>query len=203
MSRRVKSRGHQRLYNHLSGYLGLFASDTAQADITPTRGFWYTQMFTNRGNYTKVHHMENKSEAPNTLSRFVNEVGIPQQILTDNAKELKFGERKKICKKHYIIQQFTEPHSPWQNPAELAVGITKRMLRKLIKKTNTPVRLWDYCWSYVCELRTLTASRNVWLEGKTPFKKVHGYSPNVAEFVIHGWYDWIWYHNPSSSKKAI
>ena len=105
-------------------------------------------MFANRGNYTKVYHMENKSEAPNALGRFVNDVGVPQQILTDNAKELKFGEWKKMCNKYYIIQQFTEPHSPWQNPAELAIGITKRMLCKLMKKTNTPVRLWDYCWSY-------------------------------------------------------
>ena len=113
MSRRVKTRGHQRLCNRLSGYLGLFVSDTVQANITSTRGFRYIQMFANCRNYTKVYDMEIKSEAPIALNWFVSEVGIPQQILTENAKELKFGEWKKICNKHYIIQQFTEPHSPW------------------------------------------------------------------------------------------
>ena len=51
---------------------------------------------------------------------------------------------KKIC------QLTTEPNSPWQNHSELVGGIVKRKVRNLMKSTNTPVVLWDYCWEY-CE----------------------------------------------------
>ena len=67
-----------------------------------------------------------------------------------------------------------------------------------MRTTNTPARLWDYCWSYICELRTLTATDHIYLDGVTPYEKVHGYSPNISEFLTHKWYDWIWYHDPAS-----
>ena len=201
ISRRVKTRPHQRMYNHLSGYLGLIASDTAIAKLKSTRGHTHTQMFANRGNYTKVFHMQAKSDAPYALDRFIHEVGVPQQILTDNAAELTSGEWEKIVKKHHMRHKLTEPHSPWQNPAELAIGITKRTVRKLMQSTNTPARLWDYCWSYVCELRSLTVTKNVYLEGATPYEKIFGYSPNIAELIVHKWYDWVWYHDPVDPEK--
>ena len=59
------------------------------------------------------------------------------------------------------------------------------------------VRLWDYCWSYRCELRTLKASEHIYLDGVTPYKKVHGCSPNISEFLSHKWYELIWYHEPN------
>ena len=133
------------MYNQLGGYLGAFASDTAKANIMSTRGSKYTQIFTNMGNYVKSYHLKLKSEAHNALDRFIHEVGVPNQILTDNAKELPEGDWKKICMKHYIQQKFTEPHSPWRNPSELAIGIVKRNVRNLMSTTNTPARLWDYC----------------------------------------------------------
>ena len=64
-------------------------------------------------------------------------------------------------------------------------------------RTNTPIRLWDFCWEYLAELRCLTAANNPYLDGQTPFQKVHEYSPNIAEFLQHKWYDWIWYHDPN------
>ena len=70
-------------------------------------------------------------------------------------------------------------------------------------KTNTPVRLWDFCWKYLAELRCLTAVNNVYLEGGTPYQKVHGYTPNIAEFLIHKWFDWVWFHDPNDPDTSI
>ena len=52
-----------------------------------------------------------------------------------------------------------------------------------MRKNSTPVRLRDHCWSYICELRTLTSSKNVWLEGRTPSEKVHGYFQSLCYMV--------------------
>ena len=119
--------------------------------------------------------MSLKSQAPSALDRFIHEVGVPHELLTDNAPELVAGEWKKKCKSKEMKQQFTEPHSPWQNNAELYIGIMKRSIRYLMMRTNTRIRLWDFCWEYLAELRCLAAANNPYLDGETPFQKVHEY----------------------------
>ena len=56
--------------------------------------------------------MKKKSDAHHALDSFIHEVGIPEEILTDNAKELHLGEWGKICRKRKIRTLTTEPHSP-------------------------------------------------------------------------------------------
>ena len=129
-------------------------------------------------------------------------MGVPIKLLTDGAPELVKGEWSKICKRHFIHQRATEPHSPWQNPAELSDGIVKRRVRNLMKKTNTPIRLRDYCWCYVSDLRSITATRHLYLDDVTHFEKVHGYTPNISEFLSFKWFQWVLYQDPDSPTKA-
>ena len=199
--RRVRTQAHQRRYKQLGGHLSLFASDTFKSNVKSTRGNLYCQHFCNRGNFSASYPMKLKSHAHHALDTFIHEIGVPTEMLTDGAAELTKGEWAKVCKKHSIHQVTTEPYSPWQNPAESSGGIVKRKVRDLMKSTNTPIRLWDYCWEYATALRSLTVTRNPSLDDVTPFEKVHGYTPNIPEFLIHGWYDWVWYHNPVSPDK--
>ena len=197
LSRRVKTRAHQRQYRQLGGYLGNFCSDTFHSKIPSLRGNQYVQLFCNRGNFVFSCPMKLKSHAHNALDRFLHEVGIPVEMLTDGALELTKSEWGKMCLKHRIRQITTEPYSPWQNPAELSGGIIKRKMRHLMKSKLTPIVLWDYCWAYVCEIRSLTATNNIYLNGETPFASVMGYTPDISEFLTFGWYDWVWYHDPA------
>ena len=201
LHRRVKTRAHHRSYNQLAGYLGAFASDTFKANVTSIRGNKYTQLFTNRGNFVRSYPMKTKADAHKTLDRFLHEVGIPHEILTDGGKELHLGEWGKTCSTYKIHQKLTEPYSPWQNPAELRGGIVKRKVRHMMRTSNTPIRLWDYCWEYVSEIVALTASDHIHLDGVTPFEKVKGFTPNIAELVQFAWYEWVWYYDPSDPDK--
>ncbi len=203
MSRRVKTRAHQRLYKQLSGYLGLFTSDTFHSKVQSLRGNNYIQLFANRGNYVKVYPMKSKSNAHHSLDRFLHDVGVPQELLTDGAKELIHTEWGKTCRRHKIHQVTTEPYSPWQNPAELAGGIVKRKVRSLMRRTNTPIRLWDYCWEYASNIRSLTATEHIQLDDVTPFEKVHGFPPNIGEYLSFKWFQWIWYHNPVTNDREL
>ena len=81
--------------------------------------------------------MQSRSHAPQPLDRFFHEVGLPSEMLTDNAPEFVEGEWRNLCPKYYSKQRFTEPHTPWQNPAKLEGGIVKRKLCTLIKLINT------------------------------------------------------------------
>ena len=203
ISRRVKTKAHQRQYKQMDGYLSKFCSDTFKSNVTSTRGNNYIQLFSNRGNYVSCYPMAAKSDAHQTLDRFIHDVGVPSEIMTDGAKELTTTNWGKTCRKHKIRQFTTEPHTPRQNPAELAGGNIKRKVRHLMKTTSTPVRLWDYCWVYSADIRSLVATDNMYLDGNTPFSKVHGYTPDISEYLTFKWYDWVWYHEPNDPDKSL
>jgi hypothetical protein len=42
----------------------------------------------------------------------------------------------------------------------------------------------------------------VYLDDVTPFAKVHGYAPNITEYTMFHWYDWVEYHDPTSPDKS-
>ena len=116
-----------------------FALDSFKANDESTRGNMYFQLFCNRGNYVTGTPIARTGGTCHALDRFLHDVGIATGLLTDGAKELHLGEWGRTCKRHKIFQRITEPHSPWQNPAELSGGIIKRKVQNTMRKTNTPL----------------------------------------------------------------
>ena len=201
LTRRRRGGHGRREHRILNGHLARFCSDTFSSNITSLRGNKYIQLFTNRGNFAKCYPMCNKYEAPEALHRFIDEVGIPSEILTDGAPELNYAGWKRLCQRHRIKQLRTEPESPWQNPAELAGGIIKRRVRRTLKQTAAPIKLWDYCWEHITHLRNLTASDHRLLDDETPYQKVYGSTPNITEFVQFKWFEWIWFYDTKNPLK--
>ena len=65
--------------------------------------------------------MQRKAEAPDALVNFIQTVGIPEHLITDNAPEEGRGpstQWRNVVGTYHIHQTWTEPHSPWQNKAE-------------------------------------------------------------------------------------
>ena len=203
ITRRFKTSAHQKQYRQLSGYLGEFASDTFKSNVTSLRGNKYFQLFANKGNFTSGTAIKKKSDAPSALDRFLHDVGIPSQLLTDGAKELHLGQWGQTCQRFTIPQKLTEPYSPWQNHAELAGGIIKRKVRNLMRRTNTFVRLWDYCWDYCVYLRSITAHDHIYTDSVTPFQKIYNYSPDISEFVQYEWFEWVHYFDPNDPQREL
>ena len=196
MHQRFRTRIHQCRYNQLGGYGGRFSSDTCFSKVKSLRGNTCAQLFINRRNYIGLYPMSSVSEAPDALNMFIHDVGVPNELHTDGAKELIGKKWTKICRKHNIKTTTSEPYSPWQNPAEKAVRQVKYRSRKMMRKTNTPIVLWDYAFQYTASLITRTATDMFSLEGVTPFESVHHYTPDISEFVYFPWYSWVWFHEP-------
>ena len=199
--RRVRTRMHQRRYRQLWGHLSRFSSDTFKSKVRSLRGNQYFQLFCNKGAFTKVYSLKGRSEAHLALNKFLHEIGIPSELHTDGAGELVHGEWDKLCQKYRIYRTFTEPHSPWQNIAERAGGIIKSKTKDMMRRTNTPLVLWDYCTEYNTELRCMTATSMFDLNGRTPFETVLGFTPDISELVEFDWYQWVWYHDPVNPHK--
>jgi hypothetical protein len=102
-------------------------------------------MYTNDVHFSKFFPMKRKAEAPDTLMAFMQDVGIPSALHSDDAKELTEGKMSQIMKEFWIKPSNSEPYSPWQVRAELAIRELKKAVRITMGKTKAPKRLWDYC----------------------------------------------------------
>ncbi len=162
------------------------------------------QIFINDIGYTYFVPMKAKSDASHALIEFIQDIGLPSMMHTDDAKELTAGKWSDICRTHGIKQTQTEPYSPFQNRAEVNIRELKKRTRRLMHQTRTPKRLWDFCAKYVAELRCLTAQPLYSLHGRTPFELVTGNTPDITEYISFNWYQPVWYYDsttfPDSNK---
>jgi len=89
-----------------------FYSDTLFSGVASLHGNKCAQVTTN-GKFVHVYPMVSKSEAGDALSKFVQEVGIPEVIVVDGAQEQvgKNTEFNRTCRYYKIQQRQTEPYT--------------------------------------------------------------------------------------------
>ena len=105
----------------------------------------------------------------------------------DSHNHFKEGLFKNILCKLGISQTFTKPHSPWKNRAEPAIGELKPYARKIMMKTQNPIRLWCFCYDYTADLLSLLAVGRFDLQGCTPYEVVMNYTPDILEYASFTW----------------
>jgi hypothetical protein len=187
-------------YNRLKCCLHL---DTFFLNVTSTHGNKCGQLFATDFGYIKFVPMASKSEAGYALQEVIREIGIPNQIHTDGAKELTQGRWRDFCRDANILTTQTESNSPWQNLTEIEIRKLKRHVRRLMARTNTPSVLWDYCCQYTTELRNYLARPPPQLHGRTPHEVITGNTPDISEFLEFSWYEPVWYLEPSPFPQQI
>jgi hypothetical protein len=63
--------------------------------------------------------MKTESEFSDAYLDFIRKCGISLALQRDNVKSEMSKRVKDIHRDLFIVDQWTETHSPWQNPAEL------------------------------------------------------------------------------------
>lgn len=191
LHRRYRTNQQQLRYNQLAS---LFYSDTMFSKTKSSRGYTMGQVFVNDIEYTRFIPMKSKADAGDALSAFIQDVGIPSGLHTDDARELTQKHWATIRNRYGIRQTLTEPHSPWQNRAEGTIRELKKAIARLMKRHSAPKRLWDFAAAYAADIRSLTAHPLFSLEGRTPYEKVTGNTPDISEWVEFDWYEPLWYY---------
>jgi hypothetical protein len=128
--------------------------------------------------------MKLKSEAGSKLNKLCSNVGIPLRLFTDNAGEETDGEWETVRRKHLIPQGYTEPHTPWQNKAELEIGAEKSHYHCIMHRAQAPEALWDPGFEHTDEIRQNLARKN--LGWRTPFKVLTGDTPDISNLLYFG-----------------
>ena len=87
------------------------------------------QLFVTDKGFVFVVPMRSKSEAPQALKLFAKEVGAPDAIICDAAKEQISKEVRQFCQRMGTTLRVLEENTPWANLAELYIGLIKEAIR--------------------------------------------------------------------------
>jgi hypothetical protein len=123
----------------------------------------YTDDFTG---VKKFYSIQKKSQAVDTLHRYITEMGKPMSIRGDNAKEFLQGEFKRVCLENHIRTEWSAPYTPQQNgKAERSNRTVMDMVRCMVKDANLPKVLWPYALKHAeqilnCLPRAVLKNRN-------------------------------------------
>ena len=177
-------------------------SDTLFSQVRSVRGYTCAQVFTDGHGFVRIYPMKNKADAHHALMRFIHEVGVPKNLLTDRAQEEMRGEWGQIVKKYRIRQKTTEAHSPWQNRAEGEIREIKKLTRRALRASDMPSDFWCYAIEWAAHIRSFTAHDSLMLNSRTPEERITGVTPDISEFIHFSWAQWVWYRDPNSFPEA-
>jgi hypothetical protein len=109
-----------------------------------------------------VAGMKTESEFADVYLDFIRKYGIPSALRRNNAKSEMSQRVKDIHRDLIIADQWTEPHSPWPNPAELnGVKYLKSHAQVLLDRTGAPDNLWFLAQDYLSHVHNLSANRQL------------------------------------------
>jgi hypothetical protein len=205
LTRRFRTDRAQMRYKQLGTHFGKFSVDTVKAKVKSIRGYTCGNVYINRCGYKKFYGMHDFASlsSRDTLVNFIQHVGIPAALHSDNHGNFKEGAFRKETMKYGIPQTFTEPHSPWQNPAEGGIREVKKLSKKWMTNKESPVRLWCFCFELAADILSLCATMHYSLQGRTPYEITCNYTPDISEYVTFLWYDWVYYWDEHSKDKRI
>ena len=131
-------------------------TDTLKSKVKSKSQNQYAQVYAVPPAWTKVYPVRQESEIHHTLTDLFHHVGVPDTMVSDGAKAETKGEFKNKLRAAGCHSRVTEPFSPWQNFAELAIREVKKGARRTMVKSNCPLSLWDDALIYVSETKSLT-----------------------------------------------
>ena len=142
------------------------------------------------------------TESIHALNNFVKKIGIPEMLLCDNDTTMDgWGEWKKRVRKYSIDPKYTKPYSPFQNKAELDIRELKRMVRPFQDEFKSPKQLWNYLVHLCARIRSFVTGSHPDLHRRSAFEQIHGWTPDISLYVMHGWYEIVAYLDNNNERK--
>ena len=86
--------------------------------------------------------MKSKHQVPERTEDFVREIGAPDIIYHDNAKETMSDKWLALLRKYIIDDEMCEPHHQNSNLAERRGGMMKSAFDKLFLETSADIKYW-------------------------------------------------------------
>ena len=193
LSQRFRTNDRQLRYQRLMHEV---FTDTLESPVPSWfRQNRYAQVFATRFGWSRVFPMRHKADAHEGLSLLAQCDGAPLRIIMDRSKEQTMGLFRKKAKEMGVHVKQTEPHSPWQNAAELAICELKKGTGRKAAKAKSPKKLWDHALELESYIRSNTAVTHPELDGQVPETIMSSQTADISPFASHGWSQWIKYYD--------
>jgi len=169
------------------------ATDTVYAD-TPAidNGSTCAQIFIGtESSFIKVFGMKTEKQFVNTLQDTILRRGAPTGLISDRA-QVEISSRVIDLLRAYVISDWqSEPYQQHQNPCERRYQDLKRIVNRIMDRTNTPPTLWLLALCYVAFVLNHTALKSLnWI---TPIQVLLGSTPDISVLLRFFWYQPVYY----------
>ena len=128
----------------------------------------------------------------NTLRYLARDVGIPNKLLSDGAKEMggPKTEFQKQVRFLHIDHTTNAPYHEYQNKGERVICELRRRSRDVRRKKKMKRCLWDFVLMHQAEVMSRTWNRQT---GRTGVESITGDTPDISEWIDFEMYDKVWY----------
>ena len=174
---------------------GKFVTDTAYGKLRSLRSNVGSQLYSHKCGFKAAYPIQkvDGNHVGDTLTHFVSDFGAPEQLTFDGAA-VQTGPRTKfmqaICK-YEIKYHVSGPRRPNENPAEQSIHEVKKRWYRVMLKKKVPPRLWDYGFTWICEIENICANMSKYADGRTPLEIITGETPDISEYLDFEFYDWV------------
>ena len=180
--------GIKRLY-------GKFATDTVYGKVRSLRSNVGSQIYSHKCGFKVVYPVQkvDVNNVGDTLTQFVSDFGAPEHLTIDGAA-VQTGPKTKCMqaiRRYQIKYHVSGPRRPNENPAEQAIHKVKKRWYRIMLKKDVPLRLWDYEFTWVCEVDNICANLSKYADGRTPLEIITGETPDISEYLDFEFYDWV------------
>jgi preprotein translocase subunit Sss1 len=169
--------------------------DNMKSQVVSLRGNKCCEIYATDFGWSRAFPLQKESDVHETLDLFLGRYGIPEALVSDNAKAYIHGDFKKKAKEAGVFCKLTDPYSPWQNRAEGEIREIKRLSGRWMVRSRSPRRLWDHCIELACLVRSHMALDLYKLQGQVPETIMMGQTADISFICSFKWYDWIYYND--------
>ena len=136
------------------------ATDTYFVSTRPIEGYHCLQIFVGlTSRRITVIEMKTESKFSDTYQDFMHKRGIPNTLIRDNARSEISEKILNLQRQFVIADEYTEPFSPWQNPAEGGgVRFLKAHTEVLMNRSGLPDNIYFLCHKYICAVHECCAN---------------------------------------------
>ncbi|MGH7955191.1 MAG: hypothetical protein ACREOZ_04445, partial [Gloeomargaritales cyanobacterium] len=160
------------------------------------RGARYLAVYTGTTSKdTKIYPLKKKEHAIRSLQAFLRDVGIPNKICFDGAKEFGISADFQAELLRYKIQEHpSEPYHQHQNRAESSNRDVKRLIHKILGRSGAPDRYWCYAAELAENILNFTAKAS--LNWRPPTEVATGDTPDISALYYFQFFDKAKYTTP-------
>ena len=193
LSRNYRTNDRMLRYKRIREFFFMDTFFATKKAGTSTRGHTCCQLFVTDKGFVYVVPMHSKKEVLQAVKQFAKEIGAPEALVCDPAREQLSQPLRQFCSDIGTTLRALEENTPWANRAELYIGLIKEATRKDMKESDCPLVLWDYCVERRARINNLTAKNLFQLHGTNPHTATLSEEGDISNLCQYKWYEWVYF----------